>query len=47
VGGRGVPRMAEAWRLDDPVVTHDGDDLCVSGYLPQSRAWRALPHEEA
>lgn len=47
VGGHGVPRMAEAWRLDDPVVTQDGDDLCVSGYLPQARAWRALPNEEA
>ena len=47
VGGRGIARMAEAWRLDDPVVTHYGDDLCVSGYLPQTRVWRALPEVEA
>jgi len=47
VGGRGVPRMAEAWRLDHSVVTHDGDDLCLSGYLPHARAWRTLPNEEA
>jgi len=47
VWGHGVPRMAEAWRLDDPVVTHHGDDLCVCGYLPQARAWRALPEMEA
>ena len=47
IGGRGVPRMAEAWRLEAPVVTYDGEDLCVSGYLPQARAWRALPNEEA
>ena len=33
VGGRGPARLAEAWRLIEPQVTHLGTDVAVSGAL--------------
>ncbi len=36
VGGRGRSRMAEAFRLNDPVVTRFGDDLLIRGRIDRN-----------